>query len=239
MSRKTVGGVLVFVLALVSLIFGENLFQQITGRSAFRSPDNSAPPIVVVVATTIPTPTQVQFPSIPSQPSESVATSIPTPTIPTPESSSVVVSDSMVVSGKDSDGEVWSAPATGLYRILYTGGAYSPWPNEVGCDPKGCWKTTIFVYRNRDVLWLPSGGNMVQPGEPDLRIGDDSWQQTPILAEEIARLANGITIDLEAGEYLTFIAIDGKDPAPGGFSAYSEGEDHEGGVNFQISLVSQ
>ncbi len=177
--------------------------------------------------------------SISPQASESVATNAPTPIVPTPESTIPVVSDIKIVSGKDSDGEVWYAPATGRYRVLYTGGAYTPWPGEVGCDPKGCWKTTVFVYRNRDVVWLPSGGSWVQPGEPDLRIGDDAWQQTPILAEEIARLSNGITIDLEAGEYLSFIAIDGKDPAPGGFSAYSEGEDHEGGVNVQISLVSQ
>ncbi len=242
MSKKSILGAFVIVLTLgipiIALIFGENLYERVTGRSPFGNPQQTVTPMVVILATTIPTVTVEVSPTIPPVSSEPMVTDVPQPLSPTAKLDMVVVSEPKIVSGKDSDGEIWHAPATGIYRLEYSSGAYSPWPDATGCDPKGCWKTTIFIYKNRDVVWLPNG-TMIQPGEPDWSIGDDAWQQTPELAEEIAGMSNGVVIELETGDYLNLIAVDGKESPPGGFSAYSEGQNHKDGVHIDIVLISQ
>jgi len=146
--------------------------------------------------------------------------------------------ETITVSSKDGDGFSWHALVTGNYSIKYESGAYSPWPDDTGCDKAGCWKTTVFVYKNCATQWIrKENATLDEPGNFDWRIGEDPWQQTPEQAEEMAKLTDGITIELQSGDCLKFIAIDGTDQTTG-YSAYTDNRNFNDGVIITIGLMS-
>ena len=55
MIRKHGAGALFLLLAIFTFLFGDNLFQQVTGRSVFNTPEQVAISTSPVIATTIPT----------------------------------------------------------------------------------------------------------------------------------------------------------------------------------------
>lgn len=145
----------------------------------------------------------------------------------------------ITVSGNDSDGTEWYAPVSGTYILYFQEGAYNGWESDTECSKtdhaeQGCWKTTIFIYQNCDIK-RGGSGDMVEPINPDFRIGDDAWQTSIENAEKIAKTNNELRIDLEIGACLSFIAIDGIDENTG-FSAYS---DNRGSISIGIDFMSK
>lgn len=83
MNRKSLGGVLLVGLAIFTWLFGDNLYQQITGQSVFSRFPGSPTPILVIIATPPPTfaaPTETTQP-IETNPPTPENTAIPTNTI--------------------------------------------------------------------------------------------------------------------------------------------------------------
>ncbi len=181
---------------------------------------------------TVMTVNQTPTTSIIAQPTDS-----PIPEISTPR---IIYLEDVEVAGKDSDGTSWHIPSTGTYIITLKSGAYNGWENDAECEKtdhaeQGCWKTTIFIYRNCEIDWIrKEGADLDEPGNPDFRIGDDGWQESEEIAAEIARLQDSLRIDLQQGECLKFVAIDGTDQETG-WSAYS---DNRGIVILDVSYLS-
>jgi len=148
--------------------------------------------------------------------------------------------ESLTVSGIDSDGVNWTAPRDGLYEISFISGAYSGWATEADCNQtdhaeEGCWKTRIMIYDACEINWImkPSvTDNMSEPGEEDYSIGTDAWGQTAEDAEDatLRRNSNPVTLSLNEGACLAFIAVDGKDLD----TEYSAYDDNRGEVKVQI-----
>ncbi|MCI0575920.1 MAG: hypothetical protein L0332_25450 [Chloroflexi bacterium] len=147
----------------------------------------------------------------------------------------------IIVVGNDSDGTIWIASKTGTYSIKFVNGAYNGWRTDADCNEtdhseQGCWKTKILIYQNCEINWIlpPWSTEMVEPGDADYFVGDDAWQQTQEDASIVAQSRDPILIELEEGDCLRFIAVDGIDPETS-YSAYS---DNRGQVELEIKLTS-
>lgn len=114
------------------------------------------------------------------------------------------------ISSLNSNGTQWCADISGKYKVEYISGAYSIYGLDTGCEGPGCWSTAVYVYKNREVEWVPNGGNF-GPGNPDFDIGWMDAQLTKQDAEAIARAGkSSFETELKSGECLTFIVTDGK-----------------------------
>lgn len=243
-------GLLASIVGLYSFLSGNQSLQEVAGEAYQDGPDASpstvsasAPTAITMPSPTagmVPLPTSEQPPIreidgtsffvVESTPAQTAPAKV-TPEQPVMPTVGVVQVDSFAIPPKDSDGYLWRVPSAGRYEITYAGGAYSPWPDAVGCDPAGCWKTTVFIYGGDcEVEWIRKpGADLDEPGNFDWRIGEDPWQQTPELAEEIAGFSDGVTIDLPEGSCLRFVTIDGVSIASG-YNVYTDNLDYEGGI---------
>jgi hypothetical protein len=178
--------------------------------------------------------------AIANPPSTLAATDTSSRIVATPH---VESTETVTILGNDFDGTTWNAPATGSYVVRYANGAYNGWKNDAACTTtdhvaEGCWKTTVFIYKNCDIKWIRTSptATLDEPGNFDFRIGLDSWQLSAEKAEELAKNTDPIPpIFLQAGDCLKFLTIDGYD-TKAGYSAY---DDNQGSVNVTVSLLSK
>ncbi len=170
-----------------------------------------------------PTPTTLNTDQIlePASPT-STLTSVPSPVATsTPEPIVNVVG----IPGYAEQGVQVNIPASGTYRVLYVGDAYSPWPSENEAGYRG-WTSMLNVYLNRAVEWGTTDFGLEGPINQDYFIGPGEYLPS---VEEVEAHAEGyyITLDLNAGDYLILIPIDEREQ----FS------DNRGQVDIGIMLV--
>ena len=116
----------------------------------------------------------------------------------------------VTVPGDAREGLRWCTTSGGHHTIGYVSGAYSPWPTDEGCDPKGCWKSAIFIYKNSDTdsIFADAGG---EPLNPVLQVSWNDWEQSPEAVQTVSEDLADVSIDMTEGDCLTFIAIDERD----------------------------
>lgn len=198
MNRREVIAILGFFIAVITLLFGDNIYQQITGRSFYGSRD---------------IPSSEPTPAAEVQPNSNTSVVPPKPT-----------SLGMLhIPGSREEGVRFTASRKGRYIFTYAGGAYSPWPEAQPAQAR--WRTGISVYKNRPIEWIqrPHGPEddksfiYKEPSNPDGFIGNyDVTTQSKAIS--IAQAASNLQFDLRAGEYLIFVAMDDQgwynNPAP-------------------------
>jgi hypothetical protein len=212
--KKWIARILAMLLIAISLIWvGYELGQPIPTPEIAKedAPLTDTPTLTVQPSPTnalpLPTPTFTVIP----RPTP-VPTSTPTyaPVPPTPQPAGIVTQ--VPVLGSEDDGVIWCTHSDGTHTITYDSGAYSPFPTNDGCDPKGCWKSTVFIYKNSDSDAIFAGSSKGEPQNPDLRIGWDEWLTTEAEVETKTHHAHQeLLIELKADDCLTFIAIDRRD----------------------------
>jgi hypothetical protein len=114
----------------------------------------------------------------------------------------------VTVPSYSNDGVKWCTATAGRHEIRFKTGAYSPWPTNTGCDPKGCWKGTVYVYKNADTDAIFAGGAKGEPQKPLLRIGWGEWKMTIAESEMASQTLEADYIELQKNDCLTFIAVD-------------------------------
>lgn len=168
---------------------------------------------------------QIQKLIVPSSPADTSNKATPTSVL----STSAYAVARIEIPGSAQDGIAWCTNSNGIHEIRYESGAYSPWPSDDGCDPKGCWKSTIFVYRNSNPDSVFAGSSKGEPQNPVLQIGWDDWRKSLEQVETASRDLEAKHIELHKNDCLTFIAIDGRD-------AYHFPSDNRGKVTVTVKL---
>jgi hypothetical protein len=215
MSRKEIITIAGFLVAVLTLLFGDNIYQQLTGHSFYNPMGVDSKPTTIVA-----TPIVTMWP-----------TSTPTPTA-TPKPVSL---GKIRIPGNVEEGVRFTANQDGQYIFTYVSGAYSPWPDAQPAEPK--WRTSVSVYRNRPIEWVQRPYNLgddksiiyKEPRNSDGFIGNyDVTTQSEAIS--IARAARSLRFDLRAGDYLIFVVSDDQgwynNPAP-----------NIGEVVFEISFI--
>ncbi|MEM4203972.1 MAG: hypothetical protein QXS54_07885 [Candidatus Methanomethylicaceae archaeon] len=222
MDKKEIVAIAGFFVAVLTLLFGDNIYQQVTGRSFYASRD--APKLEPTFTVAVNQPTTIFAP---------IATPIFTPTVaPKP-----TLLGKLHIPGNLEEGVRFIANKNGRYIFTYIGGAYSPWSDAQPTQAR--WRTSIAVYRNRPIEWAqrpynPEDDKSIiykEPSNPDGFIGQyDVTTQSEAIS--VAKSASSLQFDLQAGEYLIFIALDDQgwynNPAP-----------NIGEVIFEISFISR
>lgn len=162
-------------------------------------------------------------------------TDTPVPPTPTPLPTATVAilaqpdanrhANLIEVLGSADKGVEWCTNATGAHMIRYLRGAFSPFPTDDGCDPKGCWKGSVFVYKNATVDGVFANKPKGEPVDPLFIVGWNDWLQTPADAE--SKQLEARTIHLNTGDCLRFIAVDARD-------AYHWPADNRGAVQIEV-----
>ena len=161
-------------------------------------------------------------------PTSAPATNTPSaPVPPTPTPVPVVVG-TVRVPGYLEDGARFNCEKTGRYVITIDSGAYSPWPTDDYPGNQG-WLTTLYIYENGSVEWGTRETGLTGPVSPDYSIGWGEPKPTQSEAESVAR-GMSITVDLQAGDYLTFVPIDEQ-------TAYNYPANNRGEVVLSVSLI--
>lgn len=203
-----VGAIIGLVLTLGALSFVFDDSSETTTPSPIETAVVAQPTMVQTAPTNTPQilPTTTSEPIVPAATATTMVVAAATPSF-----SGLPVTTIEVV-GADEDGtDPWCTSVSGEHLVVYQRGAYSPFPTDAGCDPKGCWKGTVFGYKNSTLDIIFAGSTNGEPQSPDLRLGWDDWFLTYEIAEAQSQTLEPKTIDLQAGECLTFIAIDGRD----------------------------
>ncbi|MEA2573471.1 MAG: hypothetical protein QOH93_769 [Chloroflexia bacterium] len=110
--------------------------------------------------------------------------------------------------GSDDQGVEFKAPMSGTYIFRYVQGSYSTYPKDgatLGINP---WRTAVFVYKNGRVLW---NGEHINGEAAFLRLAEAGDFPTQREVEEAIQQRNKDSqTSLNAGDKLTFIAVDGQ-----------------------------
>jgi len=150
----------------------------------------------------------------------------PTPTLtPTPTTAANMQSFSIEVLGSADQGVEWCTNAAGEHIVRYVRGAYSPFPTNEGCDPKGCWKGAVFVYKNATADGIFADEPKGEPVGPLFIVGWNDW--LPSAAEVESKQLEGRAIQLDRGDCLRFITVDARD-------AYHWPADNRGAVQLEV-----
>lgn len=145
-----------------------------------------------------------------------------------PEPAQIELYDLTIPSYQEA-GVRFDAPRNGTYKILFLGGAYSPYASDNGNDNK--WRTILRIYKNRDIEW-GERFTLIEPINSDFQLGDFETGN-PSEAEAEAR-AKGtyINLSLNMGDYLIIVAVDEKG------SYLFEGK-NRGDLYLQVTLPSK
>lgn len=213
MNKKEILAVASFVVAVLTLLFGDNVYQQITGRSFYGSRDVSK---LESTSTSVLQPTNTLAPT----------------STPKPVSLGIIR-----IPSNAEEGVRFTANQDGQYIFTYAGGAYSPWPTAEPSEPK--WRTRISVYKNRSIVWAqrpynPEDDRSIiykEPSDADDMIGnyDVATQAEAINA---AQSAGSLRFDLRAGDYLIFVVSDDQ-------GWYNNPGPNVGEVVFEVTFVSR
>jgi hypothetical protein len=139
--------------------------------------------IVPENVSTLPAPTQPEYP--------------PTPEIP---------ANTITVWAIEENGIRVDIQNSGIYMLSYLGDAYSPWPNEQEQGYQG-WTTIVRVYVNRPVEWGQTEYGLNGPINQDAYLGPGGYyldKNDAIMASN----GDSRTLRLNAGDYLTLVVLD-------------------------------
>jgi len=215
MNRKEIITIAGLLVAVSTLLFGDNIYQQFTGHSVYNPSGVDSKPTTIVVT-----------PIVAMQPTNTFA---PTAT-PKPVSLGRIR-----IPGNTEEGVRFTAHQDGQYIFTYVSGAYSPWPDAQPAEPK--WRTSVSVYKNRPIEWVqrpynPEDDKSIiykEPSNPDGFIGNYNVT-TQAESVGIARTTHSLRFDLRAGDYLIFVVSDDQgwynNPAP-----------NIGEVVFEVSFI--
>jgi pimeloyl-ACP methyl ester carboxylesterase len=127
------------------------------------------------------------------------------------------------VSALSESGTTYTAPAADTYRFTIADGAFRT------CEQGDChtgWRTKMFLYVNRPVIWSAQcGEDNVGPGDWDYELGTWTFYSTRQRAEEVSR---GMYVDvpLAKDDYVTLVIWDCR----------GVWGDNSGGITIQVSL---
>lgn len=141
---------------------------------------------------------------------------------PTPEPTPEPLT--LTVFGNDAEGSILEVTRDGMYRLTIMSGVYSPWSYDN--YPHDQWRSIVLLYQNRPIQWIEQSWGW-QPGNADFEIGH--WEIDGETEAEAESRAIGTTLDmpLNAGDELTFVAVDTQDSYPG----------NRGNVTLEISYL--
>lgn len=213
MNKREIVTVAGFLVSVLTLLFGDNIYQQITGHSFYGSRD---------IPKLEPTPITV------IQPTNTLA---PTAT-PKP-----VWLGRIRIPGNAEEGVRFTANQDGQYIFTYAGVAYSPWPTAEPTQPK--WRTRISVYKNRSIVWAqrpynPEDDRSIiykEPSDTDDIIGNYDVA-TQAEAMNAAQSVGSLRFDLRAGDYLIFVVSDDQ-------GWYNNPGSNVGEVAFEVTFISR
>jgi len=178
-------------IALIALIFGDNLYEQITGRSfverfSIKEHQPTETPLPQTQSTIPPFPfAQPQLDSTPA----------------------IQSLGSIIVMGNSNTGVQIQIPRSGIYRFAYHSGAYADY--AIGKEPHNTntWLTQIFIYKGQGASW---NGRIIQLDNLLIRLADTGhWPS----ADEAEQNAQGQFAEalLSEGDVITLIAVDAFD----------------------------
>lgn len=189
-----------------------------TSPSALPSPSNNIPTVQVTATdrTGAEQPVSTESPPSPTLP-------VSLPVTPTPEPVTSVISAWAI----EENGVRINISTSGIYKVAYLDGAYSPWPNEQYEGYRG-WTTTVRIYVNRPVEWGQTEYGLVGPINQNDYLGSGGYYLD--MSQAIATSAgDSRTFRLNAGDYLTLVALDEK-------GRYS---DNQGKVDIGVTYLGQ
>ena len=110
------------------------------------------------------------------------------------------------VFGNSNQGVQVQAPKSGIYRFVYSGGAYSTYAINSAPAGEKTWLTAILVFLGDRALW---DGNRIKDEDIALRLADTKYWSTQEEAESSAQ-GQYVETQLNEGDKLTFIGVDGQ-----------------------------
>ncbi|MBN2351377.1 MAG: hypothetical protein JXD23_02325 [Spirochaetales bacterium] len=116
----------------------------------------------------------------------------------------------------------------GYYRFFYKKGSYDAWPAGA------CFKNSIFIYKNKRIIWDKGLENKLWPSQSDYIIGGIGTNYESFESAEKDAVGDYVDVYLLKNDFLIFITEDTISNDAGDVAAYDTYSDNVGAITLSV-----